>query len=171
MTKMTSSFANKVLRKLNEDKVFWRTKETESCTYVAALDEDPVIPEYDYKAVAATIEEIDKKIVRIKHAINMANLTSRIEVGNETMTVDEILIRMAQLNRRKCFLDDLRKREPKVRISSGSYSARKTAPEYCYINYDLDVVKRDYDRVDEELGRMQMALDKHNQTFEFEVDI
>ena len=87
------------------------------------------------------------------------------------MTVDQILIRMAQLNRRKSFLDSLRKQSPKTRINAGVYSARKAAPEYRYINYDLEVVKQDYERVDEELGKMQMALDKHNQTFEFDVDI
>ena len=27
MTKMTSAYANKMLRKLNEDKEFWRSKE------------------------------------------------------------------------------------------------------------------------------------------------
>lgn len=46
MVRMTSAYANKVLRKLNEDKEFWRSKEAEGCTYVAALDEEPVIPEY-----------------------------------------------------------------------------------------------------------------------------
>lgn len=171
MVRMTSSYANKILRKLNEDKEFWRTKENESCTYIAALDEEPVIPEYDYSKVAESIEEIDKKIIKIKHAINLANLTSRIKVGQTFMTVDEILIRMAQLNKRKDFLDKLRKQEPKVRISAGIYSSRKAAPEYRYINYDLETVKKDYARVDEELGEIQMALDKHNQTFEFEVDI
>ena len=52
MTKMTSAYANKILRKLNEDKEFWRSKEKEGCLYVAALDEEPVIPEYDYEEVA-----------------------------------------------------------------------------------------------------------------------
>lgn len=171
MVRMTSAYANKVLRKLNEDKEFWRSKEAEGCTYVAALDEEPVIPEYDYSQVADTIDQIDRKIVKIKHAINNANLTSQIQVGDEVMTVDQILIRMAQLNRRKSFLDSLRKQSTKVRINAGVYSARKAAPEYRYINYDLEVVKQDYERVDEELGKMQMALDKHNQTFEFDVDI
>ena len=65
MAKMTSAYANKLLRKLDEDKEFWRRKEEEGSMYIAALDEEPVIPEYDYAAVAATIEEIDKKIVKI----------------------------------------------------------------------------------------------------------
>lgn len=171
MTKMTSAYANKVLRKLNEDKAFWCNKEAEGCTYVASLDEEPVIPEYDYSRVAATIAEIDEKIVKIKHAINQANITCRIPVADTEMTVDEILVKMAQLNRRKAVLDGLRKQEPKVRMNAGIYSARKTAPEYRYINYDLEVVKQDYDRVDGQLAEMQLALDKHNQTYAFEVDV
>ncbi len=170
MAKMTSAYANKVLRKLNEDKAFWCRKEAESCMYVAALDEEPVVPEYDYSKVAATIEEIDEKIVKIKHAINMANLTNEVVVDDYKMTVDQILIKMAQLNRRKMVLDDMRKQEPKTRINSGAYAARKALPEYRYINYDLEVIKSDYERIDAELATMQIALDKYNQTYEFEVD-
>ncbi len=171
MTMMTSAYANKVLKKLNDDKEFWRKKETEGYTYVAALDEEPVIPEYDYIQVAAAIEEIDEKIVKIKHAINLANLTCEISVGDKTMTVDEILVRMAQLNRRRATLDLMRKQEPKKRLATTSYMARKNAPEYCYINYDLEVVKADYERIDAEIAAMQIALDKYNQTVEFEVEI
>lgn len=171
MVKMTSAYANKVIRKLNEDKGFWRRKESESCMYVAALDEEPVIPDYDYLAVASNIQEIDDKIVKIKHAVNVANLTSEVEVGNHKMTVDQILVKMAQLNQRKAVLDDLRKQEPKTRISSVTYSARRIVPEYRYINYDLEVIKKDYERIDKELAEMQIALDKYNQTYEFEVDL
>jgi len=51
------------------------------------------------------------------------------------------------------------------------YSVRKTAPEYEYINYDLDLIKKEYERIDTEIAEMQIALDKYNQTFEFEVQI
>ena len=85
------------------------------------------------------------------------------------MTVDQILVKMAQLNRRKMTLDQMRKQEPKTRMNSGVFATRKTAPEYQYINYDLEVVKRDYERIDEEIASMQIALDKYNQTYEFEV--
>ena len=171
MVKMTSAYANKVIRKLNEDKGFWRRKESESCMYVAALDEEPVIPDYDYSAVAANIQEIDDQIVKIKHAVNVSNLTSEVEVGGHKLTVDQILVKMAQLNQRKAVLDDLRKQEPKTRINSVTYSARRIVPEYRYINYDLEVIKKDYERIDKELAEMQIALDKYNQTYEFEVDL
>lgn len=171
MAKMTSAYANKVLRKLQEDKVFWRSKEQEGTFYIAALDEEPVIPDYDYSEVAGNIAEIDAKIVRIKHAINVNNVTNSILVGTERMTIDEILVRMAQLNGRKNVLDSLRKQQPKTRINSGFYQNRKTAPEYQYINYDLDLIKKEYEKVDSQIAQMQIALDKYNQTFEFEVEV
>lgn len=162
---------NKVLRKLKEDKVYWENKENDSCTYVAAADEEPVIPEYDYETVAGKIEAIDAQVVKIKHALSVTNAANKVSVNGAEMTIDEILVKMSQLNRRKSILDFMRKQEPKRRISSGVYSSRKTAPEYKYINYDLELIKSEYERIDSEISEMQLVLDKYNQTFEFEVDI
>lgn len=168
--KMTSAYANKLIRKLNEDKGFWNNKERNSCTYIAAVDEEPVVPEYDYAEVSANIAEIDEKIVKIRHALNVSNSTNVIPVGDGQMTIDEVLIRMAQLNGRKSFLDMLRKNEPKTRVHSLRMSSGKSVPEYEYINYDLELVKAEYDRIDAEIAAMQIALDKYNQTVEFEVE-
>ena len=174
MTKMTSAYANKVIRKLNEDKEFWVSKEREGSMYVAALDEEPVVPDYDYSETAKNIEEIDAKIVKIKHAINVANCTNTVIVGDDDMgkmTIDNVLVRMAQLNNRKAVLDRMRKQQPKARLNTSLYSSRKTSPEYQYINYDLELIKKEYERIDGEIAAMQIALDKYNQTVEFEVDI
>lgn len=138
---------------------------------MAAVDEEPVIPDYDYCDVAKNIEEIDDKIVKIKHAINLANATNQIQVGDKQMTADMILVRMAQLNVRKQMLDNMRKQSPKKRIDSVSFSTRKTSPEYQYINYDLELIKEAYERTDTEIAQMQMALDKYNQIVEFDVEI
>lgn len=169
--KMTSAYANKVLRKLNEDKAYWINKEQDGIVYVAALDEEPVIPDYDYTRVATEIAEIDEKILKIKHAINVVNATSEILVGDKKMTIDMILVKMAQLNKRKVFLDKMRKQQPKTRINDSMYSTRKTVPEYRYINYDLDLIKKEYERIDTEIAEMQISLDKFNQTYEFEIEI
>ena len=169
--KMTSAYANKMLKKLNEDKAFWRNKEQGGYVYTAAVDEEPVIPEYDYEKVAAAIAEIDDKICVIKHAVNHANVTSQIQIGGYVMSVDQILVKMAQLNNRKSVLDTMRKMEPKTRLNTAFFGSRKPTPEYQYINYDLDLVKKEYERIDGEIAAMQIALDKYNQTFEFEVEV
>ncbi len=170
MQKVTSAYANKMLRSLEEDKDFWRSKEKESYTYVAAINEKPVIPEYDYSEVAATIEAIDEKIARIKHALNLSNATAKVKVGDSEMSVDMILIKMAQYNKRKGVLDLMRKQLPKSREMI-HYRARNAVPEYRYINYDLETVKNDYERISQIIMEMQIALDQYNQTVTFEVEI
>ena len=170
MQKMTSAYANKLLRSLEEDKAYWVNKEAASSTYVAAINEEPVVPEYDYAEVAGTIEEIDEKISIIKHALNVTNANAKVQVGDTEMSIDTILIKMAQLNRRKYVLDTMRKQLPKAREKQ-SYTSRNAVPEYRYINYDLDLIKKEYERVSGLIMEMQMALDKYNQTVQFDVDI
>lgn len=170
MQTMTSAYANKMLRSLEEDKAFWVNKEASSSTYVASINEEPVIPEYDYSEVAATIAELDEKIAIIKHALNLTNATAKIMVGDEEMSIDTILIKMAQLNKRKYILDEMRKNLPKTREEQ-TYMSRNAVPEYRYINYDLDLIKKEYENVSKKIMDMQMALDKYNQTVQFEVDI
>lgn len=171
MQKITSAYANKMLRNLEEEKAFWLNKEQTSSSYVVANNEEPVIPEYDYMEVATAIEEIDEKMSIIKHALNVANATAKVPVGDKEMSVDMILIKMAQLNRRKYVLDGMRMQLPKTREDQRGYSSRNAVPEYRYINYDLDLVKQEYERISKLIMDMQMALDKYNQTELFEVNI
>jgi len=171
MQTMTSAYANKMLRSLEEDKAFWVNKEATSSTYVVAINEEPVVPEYDYTEVAATIAEIDEKIAIIKHALNVTNATARVQVGDVEMSIDTILIKMAQLNKRKSVLDVMRKQLPKARVEQHAYMSRNAVPEYKYINYDLELIKKEYESVSVKIMEMQMALDKYNQTVQFEIDI
>ena len=154
MQKITSAYANKMLRSLEEDKAFWVNKEASSSTYVAAVNEEPVIPEYDYMTVAHTIDE-----------------TAKVQVGEQEMSIDSILVRMAQLNKRKAVLDDMRKRLPKTRVYGSAFSSSGSAPEYKYINYDPELIRQEYDRISNTIMDMQIALDRYNQTVLFEVDI
>ena len=171
MQTMTSAYANKMLKRLEEDKAFWQNKEEEACTYVAAINKEPVVPDYDYVEVATTIAALDEKIAIIKHELNVTNANAKVLVGDVTMSIDSILIKMAQLNRRKTVLDVMRKRLPKSREEQRSYMSRNSVPEYRYINYDLELVKNEYELVSKSIMEMQMALDKYNQTVQFEVDI
>ena len=169
--KVTSAYANKMLKKLQEEKDYWVNREKESMLYTVAMDEEPVIPDYDYNEVSETLDQIDRRICKIKHAINQANANSTIEIFDETYTVDVLLVRMAQINKRKLVLDGMRKRMPRSRVEDGYYMSRKSFVEYRYVNYDLDQVRKDYDEISKLLFEMQMKLDEHNQTVEFDVDI
>ncbi len=173
MQKMTSAYANKVLKKLNDDKAFYIQQEHDSYSYVAADGEEPVIPEYDFEKTSKILRDIDNKIVKIKHALNVTNSTNSVVVGEKSLTIDEILVRMAQLNNRKATLDMMRKQQAKSRVDSrfSILSSKKPVIEYQYMNYDIELVKKEYDAMDAEIAAMQMARDKYNQTVEFDVDI
>ncbi len=41
--KITSAYANKLLKSLTDEKSYWEAKEAASRTYVAAVGEEPVI--------------------------------------------------------------------------------------------------------------------------------
>jgi hypothetical protein len=171
MQKMTSAYANKLLKSLEEEKEFWVNKEDSSSTYLVAVNEEPVIPDYDYVVVSTKIAELDDKIAVVKHALNLANATAVVQIREENMSVDTILIKMAQQNKRKAVLDEMRKQLPKAREEQRSFRSGNSVPEYRYINYDLNLIKHEYERVSKNIMDMQMALDKYNQTVEFDVDI
>lgn len=165
----TSAYANKLLRQLDEEKSFLEDMERASYIYTVSADEEPVIPEYDFEETAARLNDICDKIQKIKHAVNVANTTQPVRVGDKDYTVDTILVRMAQLNRRKSTLDSMRKRTPKERVKAYSSSGR--AAEYICTNYDISLAKQEFERVSKEIIAMQLALDRHNQTYSFEIDI
>ena len=169
--RVTSALANKMIKQLEEEKNYWNNFETESHTYTAAIGEEPVVPEYDYEKVSETLDTIDKKIERIKHAVNVSNATGIVETEEGPLTVDAVLIRMAQLNARKSRLDFMRRKLPKERLTStASWGNINKAPEYCYLNYDVEKVKADFEKISRKIFNMQLALDKFNQTQEFEID-
>lgn len=118
----------------------------------------------------ATIDKI-RGLLQEEYELNVTNANAKVLVGDVTMSIDSILIKMAQLNRRKTVLDVMRKRLPKSREEQRSYMSRNSVPEYRYINYDLELVKNEYELVSKSIMEMQMALDKYNQTVQFEVDI
>ena len=73
---------------------------------------------------------IDEKIAIIKHVLNVTNATAKVLVGDVEMSIDTILIKMAQLNKRKSVLDVMRKQLPKARVEQHAYMSRNSVPEY-----------------------------------------
>ena len=168
--KITTTAAQKLIKQLSEEKSYLDSKELESYTYTVALEEEPVIPEYDYKETADEMAELDRKITALRHAVNLHNVRNTVEVDGTELHIDEILIILAQLSRRKDRLDAMRKQLPKKRLeTTASWSRTVRAPEYKYVNYDLNLIRKEFNKVSERITKLQVALDKYNQTVEFEV--
>lgn len=165
--KMTSAAAAKELRKLNEQHEALTGMEQKSSEFVAAIQEDieTVRPDYDYAAVQKQLADLEGKIRTLKHAINTFNLHQT--VPGFDLTIDQMLIYIPQLSARKRKLEQMKDRLPRERVRNGYSNA--SIIEYTYVNYDVKVAARDYDRVTDELARAQNALDLVNSTVEFEV--
>ena len=168
--KMTSAQAAKLLRQLNDELRTLQLREGNTCSFVAALEEDieSVRPAYDFSEMSAAQAEVECKIRKVKHAINVFNTTTIIPDFN--ITIDEMLIYLPQLNAECATLSKMRDAMPKVRVSSG-YSGGGNIIDYKYANYDIEEVGRYYTDVSETLAKAQIALDLVNSTVEFEINI
>lgn len=169
--KVTSAVANKMLKQLADDKSYWQSLETERTSYTVATGEEAVVPEYDYNEVAAKIAEIDNQTLILKHAINVYNTTTVLQLEDGTsMTIDQALVAMSQLNSRKRRLDSMRKAQDKERVESYARGS-KNIVEYRYINFKVEDAARDFQAISDRIIDLQIKLDKANQTIEFEIDL
>lgn len=117
--KYTSAEAGKLLKKLNDERASLLLREENSKDFLAAVGEDleSVRPDYNFATTQVALNEIETKIRKLKHALNIFNSTTVIpEFG---MTIDEMLVYIPQLTIRKDKLARMKDRLPK--------SPRKTA--------------------------------------------
>lgn len=166
---VTSAQAHKLLNKLTDDFAHLARKEQQSCVFNAAVGEDieSVRPEYSYAETQAALDEIRAKIRKIKHAVNIFNTTTVIpEIG---ITIDEALVLIPQLSKKRSSLSVMKARLPKERVETGRFSGGII--DYKIVNYDLKTVEKDYDEVSEYLAKVQTALDLVNGTVTFEIDV
>ncbi|MCR5066979.1 MAG: hypothetical protein K6A14_02830 [Erysipelotrichaceae bacterium] len=168
--KYTSAQANKLLRKLNEDYAALAQNEKDSYLFIAALSEDPesVRPQYDYASTQAQMHQLEEKIRKLKHSINQFNVSTVVE--EFSMTIDEMLVYIPQLTRKKQRLQVMKSKLPKSRVQQ-RYGSSSSIIDYEYINYDLEEVRKDFEEVSDELTRAQIALDTLNNSVEFDLGI
>ncbi len=166
--KYTCAQAAKLLKRLNERVYEVKSMEQQTMSFVASLGEDPetVRPEYDYAAAAAQIDELEEKIRKIKHAVNVFNVTHT--VPGFDMTVDQILVYIPQLTERKEKLRTMAAALPKARQQG--YSGGSVV-DYTYANYDPRLAAADLEKVSAALSDAQTALDLVNSTETLELDI
>lgn len=168
--KLTSAQAVKLLRRLNEEHAMLVEEETSSRVFTAAIQEDieTVRPPYDFASFQEKLDAIDTKIRVIKHAINRFNTTH--EVPGFGMTIDEVLVCLPQLTRKKDKLTKMSRRLEKERVDS-CYGSSSTNIEYTYANYSVQEAREMLAEVSEMQGRLQTTLDIVNTQETMEIDI
>ncbi|MCR5660929.1 MAG: hypothetical protein K6G50_02240 [bacterium] len=163
---MTSAYAAKLLRKYNDEYKALLKMELQSKTFVAALEEDleSARTEYNYADTQKQLAELEAKIRKLKHAVNVFNTTTVIPEFN--ITIDEMLVLIPQLTRRKEKLSDMKDTLPKKRAENRTTKVI----DYIYANYDVKACRKDFEQAAEELAKAQMALDTVNSSVSFEFE-
>lgn len=169
MTTFTSASANKKIKALSEEKNLLLAAEQRDCTYVLAIDEQEEPPVYSYNATRAQIDEIDAQVLKIRHALHVFNMNTVLPVSK--LTIDECLIRMAQMSQEANRLSWMRQQNEKQRVGSNLRFGTKSTTEYEYANYDIQQAKADYLALSDKIAQLQLELDLANQTKTFEVDL
>ena len=165
----TSSQAGKLLRKLNDDYTALLKKEEISKDFLVSLGENPdaIRPEYDFCATQKELERLEKEIRIVKHALNVFNSTTVIPEFD--ITIDEMLVLIPQLSKRKQKLATMKGKLPKMREQG--YARNSAMVEYRYLNYEVSWAESEYKKTTELLAKAQTALDIINNASTLEIDL
>ena len=167
--KYTSAEAGKLLKKLGEELSSINQREQNGKEFLAAVGEDieSVRPDYDFAETQCALCEIERKIRKVKHALNVFNSTTVVpEFG---ITIDEMLVYIPQLTARKNALAQMKDKLPKVREQSRMNIS--SVLDYRYLNYDVNAVAAEYEKVSDTLAKAQNALDSVNMNQSLEIDL
>ena len=150
MIKVTSDVANKLIKKLEQEKGILTDKISKMSTFVVAVTENydqikaEQEAEFKLNETISQIDEIDKKIITIRHAKSVFNNSVVMKNG---LTVGDNIVRLAILEREKGIYSGLATRQKKKRNTSLNKDI-----EYVYLNYELEDAKKKYDSVYTEIS-------------------
>ena len=148
--KLTSAGANKMIKAWNEDLEGLLKKEEAESRTTYGINEEPLPANYDFARMQQQMDALNQKIAVLRHAVNVFNTTTVLEGFG--FTIDEALVRMAMLTKKKQRLAQMKQVPSLVRTSPGYGS---NTPEMTCRNYDAEQVEQEYRRVSDQLTALQ----------------
>ena len=167
--KYTSAEAGKLLKKLENQINDLVIKENKAAIFNAAAGEDAeaLRPKYSFSETQKSIAELQKKVRKVKHAINVFNTTHELP-GHPGVTIDQALVLIPQLTKQANKLHSMASALPRERVAS---YGRSNIIDYVVANYDIAEAEKCYNEMHDELVSLQLALDKANTTETMEIDV
>lgn len=141
--KVTSAYANKLIRGYREELAALISSEKDTCTTIYGASETPIETGYDFSSTQAEMDALNDKIAKLRHGINVFNTTTKLEGFD--FTVDESLVRMAMLTEKKNRLSRMKGVRELVRNS-----VYRSEPEFTKRNYDATLVEAEYQQRSEQ---------------------
>lgn len=161
--KKTNAEIIKDIKRLEVEKNDILSEESETMTTTYGLDEKPLPSEYDYKKTQKALDDIDAEVRHLKSALAKSNANTMVKGFD--MTINEALVYLAQLNFSLSRLQSMARRKELTR-TSGSYNSKA---ELTRTNYDIKEVKKNYQKTQETITKLQMAIDLTNLTNEVDL--
>lgn len=164
---INSSTANKIIRELNEERdrliSFERENMKRSYTKDEAIqDLNGYLDNYDFVEHNKKIVALENKIGKLKHAINVFNVNTKLPIKDFDITVDKALVLLPMLSARKRTLENM--------LNTNNLSRRTLVNgtvEYTEINYNKGEVKRQLKVVNSMINSIQDGIDYVNLAIEF----
>ena len=145
----------KKIKDLEEQKQEILADEQKNCTTTYQTETDMIDTGYDFESTRKAVENLNREIMKLKHALNVSNST--VTVGEFNLTIGECLVYMAQLNNEKNVLERMSRNRSKSRASLYNGSV-----EYTITNYDVEICKAELNDIKETVRKLQLAIDRVN---------
>ena len=155
--KLCNSEIIKRIKDLDEQKCRILAEEQNNRTSSYQQEADLIDLGYNFAATRKAVEEINLEVVKLKHALNVANAT--VNVPEFDMTIGECIVYMAQLNAEKRVLEAMSELPSKSRQTT--YGG---VVEYTITNYDIKECRAKLNDVNEIIRKLQISIDRVNLT-------
>lgn len=160
---ITINEANRKAKQLKIDYARIRKEEDNTYTYAHSEGEKPIIQTYDFAKTQTQLKAINEQIAKIRHAVSLFNVTSKVQ--GMDITVDEALVRISMLSDMKKRLDAMLL-IPEVRRDNNFRTV-----DIIHRNFNPDDVQAEANAVTDELNQLRAALDLTNLTSTIEIDL
>ena len=145
----------KMIKELEDKKDTLLSQERNRSVYSYVDTSAKIVPDYNYDKTRSQVDELDARIRSLRHALAVANVSVKVDDFN--VTIGEALVMLAQM-------------QAKCRVLEGLANAQQITQRVTYngkmevfeCNYNVEKALADYEMLRNEIGRLQVAIDRAN---------